>query len=194
MSSRLESVRPFPTLVFLICLFLNCGYSSGSSSLAPSITTQPSAQTVTAGQTTKFTVAASGTAPLSYRWQKGSNNISGAISPSYSTPATTMSDNGSTFRVVVSNAAGTMTSNAAVLNVTAGFFGSVHHYPALQPRRNRGTEGDLCRGRIGHGSAQLSVEERDYQHLGRNLPSYTTPVQPRPFLSFANLPTRPRQS
>ena len=81
-----------------------------------------------------------------------------------------MSDNGSTFRVVVSNAAGTMTSNAAVLNVTAGFFGSVHHYPALQPRRNRGTEGDLCRGRIGHGSAQLSVEERDYQHLGRNLP------------------------
>ena len=38
--------------------------------VAPSITTQPANQTVTAGQTATFSVVASGTAPLSYQWQK----------------------------------------------------------------------------------------------------------------------------
>src|SRR5271154_646127 len=87
--------------------------------VAPSITAQPASQTVTAGQTATFTVAASGAAPLSYQWQMNGAAISGATAPSYTTPATTTSNSGSAFQVVVSNSAGSMTSNAAILTVNA---------------------------------------------------------------------------
>src|SRR5258708_10124242 len=88
-----------------------------SAAVAPTITTQPANHTVTAGQTATFTVVAAGTAPLSYQWQKNGVNIAGATSGSYTTPATTTSDSGSTFRVVVTNTAGTATSSAATLTV-----------------------------------------------------------------------------
>jgi hypothetical protein len=87
--------------------------------VAPSITTQPSNQTVTAGQSATFTVAAMGTAPLSYQWRKNSVGISGATSSAYATPATTSTDNGAQFTVAVSNTAGTVTSAAATLTVSA---------------------------------------------------------------------------
>jgi acid phosphatase len=87
--------------------------------VAPSITTQPTSQTVTAGQTASFTVVAAGTAPLSYQWNKNGAAIAGATSSSYTTPATTSSDSGSSFVVVVSNSAGSVTSNAATLTVNA---------------------------------------------------------------------------
>jgi HYDIN/CFA65/VesB family protein/Ig-like domain-containing protein/SdrD B-like protein/immunoglobulin I-set domain protein len=87
--------------------------------VAPAITTQPANQTVTAGQTATFAVVATGTAPLSYQWQKNGANIAGATSSSYTTPATTAADSGSTFDVVVSNSAGTVTSTAATLTVNA---------------------------------------------------------------------------
>src|SRR5207245_1341094 len=63
--------------------------------------------------------AASGTAPLSYQWRKNGTAISGATSASYTTPATTTADNGAQFTVVVSNSAGSVTSNAATLTVNA---------------------------------------------------------------------------
>src|SRR5271155_3163105 len=87
--------------------------------VAPTITSQPASRTVTAGQTATFTVVASGTAPLSYQWQMNGAAISGATAPSYTTPATTTSNSGSAFQVVVSNSAGSMTSNAAILTVNA---------------------------------------------------------------------------
>src|SRR5438270_3571425 len=90
-----------------------------ASATAPSITTQPANQTVTVGQTATFTVVATGTAPLSYQWQKSGTAITGAISATYTTPATTSSDNGAQFVVVVSNVAGNVTSNAATLTVNA---------------------------------------------------------------------------
>ena len=90
-----------------------------ASSVAPTITTPPASQSVTTGQTATFTVVASGTAPLSYQWQKNGTAISGATSPSYTTPATTSSDNGAQFNAVVSNVAGSVTSTAATLTVTA---------------------------------------------------------------------------
>src|SRR5207302_4565576 len=87
--------------------------------IAPSITSQPASQTITAGQTAKFSVSASGTAPLNYQWQKNRVAISGATSTSYTTPPTTSSDNGALFTVVVSNTVGSVTSNAAALTVNA---------------------------------------------------------------------------
>src|SRR5882724_5621591 len=88
-----------------------------TAAVAPTITMQPVNQTVTAGQTASFTVVAGGTAPLSYQWQKNGANIAGATAANYTTPATTTSDSGSTFDVVVTNAAGTVTSSAATLTV-----------------------------------------------------------------------------
>src|SRR5260221_13375342 len=89
------------------------------SAVTPSITAQPVSQTVTAGQTATFVVAATGTAPLNYQWKKSGTAISGATSASYTTPATTSSDNGAQFTVVVSNTAGSVTSNVATLTVSS---------------------------------------------------------------------------
>jgi hypothetical protein len=91
---------------------LSCTRSTKSMARAspPSITAEPANQTVKVGQTTSFTVAATGTALLSYQWQKN-----GARSPSY----TTSSDPGAQFTVVVSNSAGSVASNAAMLTVNA---------------------------------------------------------------------------
>ena len=87
--------------------------------LPPTITKQPSNKTVGVGQTATFNVTASGTAPLSYQWQKDRVNISGATGVTYTTPVTTSANNGDRFRVVVSNAYGKVTSNEAILTVTS---------------------------------------------------------------------------
>jgi Protein of unknown function (DUF4038)/Putative collagen-binding domain of a collagenase/Immunoglobulin domain len=84
---------------------------------APSIVTQPVSQTVSVGQKATFSVIASGTAPLSYQWQKNRTAISGATAASYTTAATTSADNGATFAVVVSNSAGSATSHSVTLTV-----------------------------------------------------------------------------
>ena len=83
---------------------------------APSISSHPANVTVAAGQTASFTVTASGTAPLQYQWQRNGANIAGATSSTYSF-TTAPGDNGATFRAVVSNAAGSVTSNSATLTV-----------------------------------------------------------------------------
>jgi len=115
-----RSLASIAALLLLLTL-LGCNSSSNSGGgmqpVAPSITTQPADQAVTVGQTANFSVAASGTAPLTYQWQKNNSNISGATSSSYATPATTQSDNASTFRVVVTNSAGSATSRNATLTV-----------------------------------------------------------------------------
>jgi hypothetical protein len=90
-----------------------------AATVAPSITTQPLSQTIIAGQTATFSVVAAGTSPLAYQWRKNGTAISGATASSYTTPAETTSDNGAQFTVVVSNSAGTVTSAAAILTVTA---------------------------------------------------------------------------
>ena len=111
------------SLFLTVSLFLGgCGTGisipGSGSTTAPTITSQPANQSVTAGQTATFSITAAGTAPLSYRWQKGTTTISGATSASYTTAATTTSDSGSKFSVVVSDSAGSVTSNAALLTVT----------------------------------------------------------------------------
>ncbi|MCU1240028.1 MAG: hypothetical protein JWO71_754 [Candidatus Acidoferrum typicum] len=95
---------------------------SGAAGVAPSITAQPASKPVTAGQTATFSVAATGTAPLSYQWKKNNVAITGANSSSYTTTATTSSDNGAQFAVAISNSAGSVTSSAATLTVNAATY------------------------------------------------------------------------
>jgi hypothetical protein len=106
-------------LAFFAVTLTGCGgsFPAVSNPLAPAITTQPAAQSVMVGQTATFSVVASGTAPFSYQWQKGTAAIAGATSASYITPSTTLADSLSKFQVVVSNSAGSATSNQAVLTV-----------------------------------------------------------------------------
>ncbi len=92
------------------------------SAVAPSITTQPLSQTVTSGQAATFSVAGTGTAPMSYQWQKNGAAIGGATSSTYQTPAATLSDNGSQFTVVMSNTAGSVSSSSGTLTVSTGTF------------------------------------------------------------------------
>ncbi len=126
---RVSARSLFPSLLSL-ALFLtaiSCGsYGNGRGGggvgvgVVPYITGQPINQTVAVGQTATFSVAASGTAPLSYQWRKSGGDITGATSSSYTTPPTIAADNGATFDVVVSNSAGSVTSNMATLAVTSG--------------------------------------------------------------------------
>jgi hypothetical protein len=100
---------------------------------APSITAEPANQTVMAGQTATFSVSATGAGPLTYQWHRNGMPIGGATSSSYTTAATTISENGAQFTVSVSNIASNVTSNAAILTVTATPVGpSITTQPASQ--------------------------------------------------------------
>jgi glucose/arabinose dehydrogenase len=90
-----------------------------TASQAPTVATHPSNQGVPAGGSATFSVSASGTAPLSYQWQRNGVNIAGADAASYTLSPVVAGDNGAVFRVIVSNAFGSATSNAATLSVTA---------------------------------------------------------------------------
>jgi hypothetical protein len=144
--------------------------------VAPTITAQPANQTVTAGQTASFTVIAGGTAPLNYQWQKNGANIAGATSASYTTPVTATSDSGSTFRAVVTNTAGTVTSAAATLTVNAA---AVAPTITAQPANQTVTAGQTASFTvIAGGTAPLNYQ---WQKNGANIAgatsaSYTTPV------------------
>lgn len=85
---------------------------------APVITREPVSRTVVAGDTAVFSIAASGTTPLSFRWQKNGADIPGAESPSYVTPPAAPSDSGAGFRCIVSNALGSDTSLTAPMIVS----------------------------------------------------------------------------
>ncbi len=147
-----------------------------ASSTAPAITTQPLNQTVTAGQTATFTVVATGTAPLSYQWQKNGVAISGATAASYTTPATTLADNGSQFIVVVSNTAGSATSNAATLTVSAS---SIPPAITTQPLNQTVTAGQTATFTVvATGTAPLSYQwqKNGVAIGGATAASYTTPA------------------
>ena len=144
--------------------------------VAPSITSQPVSQTITAGQTATFSVAATGTAPLSYQWKKNGSSISGATGTTYTTPATTTSDNGSTFTVVVTNSAGSATSNAATLTVNAA---PVAPSIATQPASQTVTAGQTATFSVAAtGTAPLSYQwkKNGSSISGATGTTYTTPA------------------
>jgi hypothetical protein len=83
------------------------------------ITTQPVGQIINSGQTATLSVVATGTAPLSYQWYQGAsgtttNPIAGAMGSSYTTPALTST---TSYWVLVSNVAGSASSNTATVTV-----------------------------------------------------------------------------
>ncbi len=93
---------------------------------APSVTTQPTNQTASAGAAATFTAATSGDPTPNVQWQVSTNggktftDIAGATSSSYTTPATTGADNGNQYQAIFTNGAGpSATTNPATLTVIA---------------------------------------------------------------------------
>jgi hypothetical protein len=100
-------------------------FTYSNSNGAPAITTQPSNQTVIAGQTATFTAAATGSPTPTVQWQVSTNggstwsNISGATATSYSVTNTTTSQSGHEYRAVFTNSVGSTTTSSATLTVMA---------------------------------------------------------------------------
>lgn len=89
----------------------------------PGISKQPQNVSVKAGEQATFTVKATGT-DLTYQWQINRNNgkgfvdITGADKASYTTGVADMLCNGYKYQCLISNSAGSVTTNAATLTVT----------------------------------------------------------------------------
>ena len=90
-----------------------------AAAVAPTITTQPVNQTVTAGQTATFTVVAGGTAPLSYQWQKNGVNIAGSDGERVTRHQQRRQRTADRHSCGSDKHGGNVTSNAATLTVNA---------------------------------------------------------------------------
>ncbi|HEV2434581.1 MAG TPA: immunoglobulin domain-containing protein, partial [Verrucomicrobiae bacterium] len=84
--------------------------------VGPTITSQPTNQTVVVGQTATFSVSAGGTPPLSYQWTFDTTNIAGATNASLVLNDVQFTNAGN-YAVIVSNAVSAVLSSNAVLTV-----------------------------------------------------------------------------
>jgi hypothetical protein len=82
----------------------------------PVITGQPQSRTNGVGSTATFTVAAASPARLRYQWKKGDTAINGATNATLVLANLSLADSG-TYRVEISNLAGSITSSDATLLV-----------------------------------------------------------------------------
>jgi pectate lyase len=88
-----------------------------SSPVPPAITTQPTNQIVTEGESTTFSVVASGTAPFAYQWYFNTNTaLPDATNASLTISNAQFSDAGA-YSVIVTNAYGAETSSVVTLTV-----------------------------------------------------------------------------
>jgi hypothetical protein len=101
-----------------------------NASTPPSITQQPVNQSVNVGGTAGFTVNASGSGTLYYRWQKNNTNLnnsghySGVFTPGLTIAGADTNDAAS-YRCVVTNGIGSTNSVAASLTVTQAAFACI---------------------------------------------------------------------
>ncbi len=84
----------------------------------PTITTQPVSRTNIVGTLATFTVAATGTGPLSYQWTFNGTNLNGATNTTLSLTNVQLNQSGG-YAALVSNPAGTTNSASALLLVIA---------------------------------------------------------------------------
>lgn len=84
--------------------------------LRPVIVGQPQSQSVTNGSQVSFEVLAQSLYPLNYQWQKNGTNLSAASASSLTLQAVSSADAGS-YRAIVTNRYGSITSAVATLSV-----------------------------------------------------------------------------
>lgn len=125
----------------------------------PTITAEPSDQTVNNGATATFSVTATGA--TSYQWQDNSSgsfaNISGATSSSYA-PTASYSMQGRLYRCVVTNSGGSVNSAAATLRVAFNLTGTgPRAYPVLGGVMGAGSVESWLRGTDAGGGGGATV-------------------------------------
>jgi len=156
-----------------VFVFLSgCG-DDGEVVAPPTITTHPSDQTVAEGQTATFDIVASGSGSVSYQWLKDTVAVPGAISSSYTTPATTLADDGAQFTCVVSNAGGSVESDVATLTVIPPPTITTH------PANQTVTEGQTATFSVvatGAGTLTYQWRKNAVDIVGATSASYITPV------------------
>ena len=144
--------------------------------VAPTITSSPASLSVAAGASASFSVAATGTLPLSYQWQRNGVDIVGATAATYTIPVAVLADSGAVFRVRVSNPGGSVVSGEATLTVT----GPVLSAPTItaQPQNASVTVGQTAVFTVGvTGSPAPTFQWRrnGTPITGATASSYTTP-------------------
>jgi outer membrane protein assembly factor BamB len=110
--TRFKNLACICLIVFLLAICAGCG-----AILPPKISNHPIDQGALIGQRATFSVTVTGGAGLTYAWLRDNTQINGANARTYTTPPTTVADNGSQFRVVVSNSGGSAISEVASLAV-----------------------------------------------------------------------------
>ena len=117
-TARTLTVSPTTTTSYHVVVTNGCGSATSATATinvcsgTPVITTQPQSVTITSGQSTPLSVATS-SAGVSYQWYQGTTLITGATSASYTVAPTVTT----TYKVVLTNACGTVTSNTATVTV-----------------------------------------------------------------------------
>ena len=113
-----------------------------------SIVIQPTGDIICAGGSASIAVGASGPGPLTYQWRKGSVNVDTTTNPTAATSTLTLTsliitDSGS-YDCVVTNACGSVTSNAATLTVLEASDSACISCPACPADYNKdgGVTGD----------------------------------------------------
>jgi hypothetical protein len=92
---------------------------------APVITSAPNSQTVFAGERASFTVAVTGVPSPTFQWRKNGTPIAGATNATLAFASASSTD-AARYDVVISNALGSLTSNAATLTVNTRDFSGTY--------------------------------------------------------------------
>lgn len=138
----------------------------------------PLVQTVAPGAPASITVTATGTAPLSYLWQRNGINLVGRTNATLAFEAV-MTNNAGTYRCIVSNPFGSVSSSNAVINVIGG--GTTNFAPVItrQPTNLTVNAGTLALLRVtASGALPLAYT---WTHNGNIVGSST------PFLALSNV-------
>ena len=155
--------------------------------LAPQIGTQPANSYVSIGQSATYQIAAYGSAPLSYQWERQAPGASvftpipAANQPVFTLAAAAVGDSGAQFRCVVQNPAGTATSRAGTLTVTSDRppVGTIVQPPAGTTYRAGDTlnfSGTATDPEVGNLSATAFKWRVDFQHHDHAHPFITDTV------------------
>ncbi|MBI4325977.1 MAG: VCBS repeat-containing protein [Chloroflexi bacterium] len=110
--------RPIAPVLWLASLLLLAALPAAASQ--PIISRQPTDQSLSLGATATFTVFATGTTPLSYQWQFNNVALDGATTSRLVLTNLQLTDAGE-YTVAITNADGTATSQAAILDVDLTF-------------------------------------------------------------------------
>ena len=105
------------TAIEVQAIYTASGSGKCITGVPPTIFAQPTNQTLVAGETAIFAVAASGTSPLSYQWMFNGTNLGGATQSALVLPDALLAQAGN-YAVLVTNAFGAITSSNATLTVS----------------------------------------------------------------------------